>query len=183
MVATLLLFGAGHARAGSDPDVRTAQISETGSPIAWGHAVSVVKKPIGQVASVVVDYANYEQFMPYFTKSEVLARRGGRAMAYMEVSVAAGTITLWAQLQLSETSVEGGARVIEAQLVDGNVNTFRASWRLTPVDGGSSTQIDFKMHVDPDLPLPSSLFSRQNEKAAGKTVKALCAHVTGSGHS
>jgi ribosome-associated toxin RatA of RatAB toxin-antitoxin module len=169
------MVGDVHAARGSE--VRTSQISEAGSEIAWGQAVGVIDKPIDEVLPVVVDYGNYARFMPYFTKSEVLAQRGSRAMAYMEVRVAAGTITLWVQVKLSETTIDGDGRLIEAQLVDGNVNAFRASWRLTPVDRGASTQVDFKMHVDPDLPLPSSLFSRQNERAAGKTVRALCSHV------
>ena len=36
---------------------------------------------------------------------------------------------------------------------------------------------DFKIFVDPDMPLPSSIFSRENEKAARKTVRALRTRV------
>ena len=38
-------------------------------------------------------------------------------------------------------------------------------------------EIDFKIFVDPDLPLPSSVFSRENERAAGRTVRALRTRV------
>jgi hypothetical protein len=48
---------------------------------------------------------------------------------------------------------------------------------LTPVDGGAGTEVDFKLFVDPDMPLPSSVFSRENERAAGKTVRALQTRV------
>jgi hypothetical protein len=48
---------------------------------------------------------------------------------------------------------------------------------LTPVDGGTRTEVDFKIFVDPDMPLPSSIFSRENEKAASKTVRALRTRV------
>jgi ribosome-associated toxin RatA of RatAB toxin-antitoxin module len=94
-------------------------------------------------------------------------------MVYMEVSVASGTFTLWGQLKLSASPSQGDTRVIEARLLDGNMDAFSASWRLTPVDGGARTEVDFKIYVDPDMPLPSSVFSRENERAAGNTVRAL----------
>jgi len=175
--AAALLLGTSPVHAAGESEVRTAQISEEGSNISWGHAVGVIDKPIDEVLPVVVDYANYAHFMPNFTKSKVLAQRGNRAMVYMEVSVAAGTFTLWGQLKLSETTPEGETRVIEARLLEGNMDAFSASWRLTPMDGGARTEVDFRIYVDPDMPLPSSVFSRENEKAAGKTVRALRTRV------
>ena len=157
--------------------VFTTQILEEGSDIAWGKAVLVVDKPIEEVLPIVLDYANYVQFMPNFTKSKVLAQRGSRAMVYMEVSVARGAFTLWGQLNLAERPESEDSRVVEARLMDGNVDAFSASWTLTPVDGGSRTRVDFELYVDPDIPLPSSIFSRENERAAGRAVQALQAHI------
>ncbi len=176
LLATLFL-ATSPVHAAGEPDVRTAQIAEAGSNISCGHAIGVIDKPIGQVFSVVVDYANYAHFMPNFTKSKVLAQRGNRAMVYMEVSVAAGTFTLWGQFKLSEAPSEGETRVIEARLLEGNMDAFRASWRLTPVDDGARTEVDFKLYVDPNMPLPSSVFSRENERAAGNTVRALSSRI------
>jgi len=178
LLAAALLLATSPVHAAGEAEIRTAQISEEGSNISWGHAVGVIDKPIEQVLPVVVDYANYAHFMPNFTKSKVLAQRGNRAMVYMEVSVASGTFTLWGQLKLSETAPEGETRVIEARLLEGNMDAFSASWRLTPVDGGAGTEVDFKIYVDPDMPLPSSVFSRENERAAGKTVRALRSRIT-----
>ena len=177
LLAVALLFATSPVHAAGEVDVRTAQIAEDGSSISWGHAIAVIDQPIEEVLPVVVDYANYVHFMPNFTKSKVLAQRGNRAMVYMEVSVAAGTFTLWGQLKLSEGAPEGDTRIIEARLLDGNMDAFSASWRLTPVDGGAGTEVDFKIYVDPDMPLPSSVFSRENERAAGNTVRALRTRV------
>jgi len=177
VLAAVTLAPASAVHAAGEPEVRTEQIDEEGSTISWGHAIGVIDKPIDDVLSVVVDYENYAHFMPNFTKSKVLAQRGNRAMVYMEVSVAAGTFTLWGQLKLSEVPGDGDARVIEARLLEGNMDAFSASWRLTPVDGGARTEVDFKIYVDPDMPLPSSVFSRENERAAGKTVRALRSRI------
>jgi len=155
----------------------TAQIPEQGSEIAGGHAVIVVDKTIDEVLPIVLDYANYVRFMPNFTKSRVLAQRGSRAMVYMEVSVARGMYTLYGQLNLAERPQDGVSRVVEGRLLDGNIDAFNATFTLTPVDDGARTEIDFKIYVDPALPLPSSIFSRENERAAGRTVRALRARI------
>jgi ribosome-associated toxin RatA of RatAB toxin-antitoxin module len=183
IIATALLAGSPSSPAtaaeepNESPAVFTAQIPEEGSNIAWGQAVLVLDKPIEEVLPIVRDYANYVQFMPNFTKSKVLAQRGSRAMVYMEVSVAKGAFTLWGQLNLAEHPENGDSRVVEAHLMEGNIDAFSASWTLTPVDDGARTQVDFKIYVDPDIPLPSSIFSRENERAAGRTVRALRTRV------
>ena len=155
----------------------TAQIPVEGSKIATGQAIIVVDKPIEEVLKIVLDYANYVKFMPNFTKSRVLAQRGSRAMVYMEVSVAKGMYTLYGQLNLAERPQDGVSRVVEGRLMDGNIDAFDATFKLTPTDDGTGTEIDFRINVDPDLPLPSSVFSRENERAAGRTVRALRARV------
>jgi ribosome-associated toxin RatA of RatAB toxin-antitoxin module len=183
IIATALVAGfpSSPAAAAEEPNenavIFTAQIPEEGSNIAWGQATIVVDKPIEEVLPFVRDYANYQQFMPNFTKSKVLTQRGSRAMVYIEVSVAKGAFTLWGQLNLAEWPQDGDSRVVEARLVEGNVDAFSARWTLTPVDGGARTEVDFKIYVDPDIPLPSSIFSRENEKAASKTVRALRTRV------
>jgi len=184
IIATALIAGSSSSPAAAADEINenagvfTAQIPEEGSSIAWGQAVLVVDKPIEEVLPIVRDYANYKQFMPNFTKSKVLAQRGNRAMVYMEVSVAKGALTLWGQLNLAERPQDGESRVVEAHLMEGNIDAFSASWTLTPVDGGARTEVDFKIYVDPDIPLPSSIFSRENERAAGRTVRALRARVS-----
>ena len=155
----------------------TAQVPVEGSNIATGRAVIVVDRPIDEVLPIVLDYANYVQFMPNFTRSKVLAQRGSRAMVYMEVSVAKGMYTLYGQLNLAERPQDGDSRVVEGRLIDGNIDAFDASFTLTPTEDGTGTEIDFKIYVDPDLPLPSSVFSRENERAAGRAVRALRARV------
>ena len=180
LLVAALFLATSPVHAAGELEVQTAQISEAGSNISWGHAIAVIDRPMDQVLPVVVDYDNYARFMPNFTKSKVLAQRGNRAMVYMEVSVAAGTFTLWGQFKLSETPVEGDTRVIEARLLEGNMDAFSASWRLTPVDDGARTEVDFKLYVDPDMPLPSSVFSRENERAAGNTIRALSSRIAGT---
>ena len=168
-----------------DPAVLTSQILEEGSSIAWGHAIIEIDQPMEEVLPVVIDYANYVQFMPNFTKSRVLAQRGSRARVYMEVSVAKGAITLWGQLHIAErleSSAGHVVEVVEAKLLEGNVDAFSAQWQLIPIDEGQRTRVDFRIYVDPDIPLPSSIFSRENERAAARTVRALQERIAEAPH-
>lgn len=156
----------------SDAWIQSAQRSQEGSSISWGEARGVVEQPFERVLSVVQDYGNYNQFLPFRT-SKVLARRGNKAMVYLEVGVMKDTVTLWGQLRIGQIKSLGASKVIEASLIEGNVDDFKARWELTPVDGGKRTRVDFRILVDPDLPLPSSVFTRENVKAARRAVRAL----------
>lgn len=158
--------------------ILTRQAEETGSSIARGEAEAELDRPLESILPVLEDYARYEEFMPNFRRSRVLAQRGTRARVYMEVSAAAGALTLWGQLDLREREEQAGtARVIEAQLLEGNLDAFRAEWRLQPSEDGMRTRVSFQIFVDPDLPLPSSLISRENERAARRTIEALRTHL------
>ena len=162
--------------------VMTTQVAQEGSSIAWGQAIIELDQPIDEVLPIVLDYANYVQFMPNFTKSKVLAQRGTRARVYLEVEVAKGAVTLWGQLNIAERDQSSADRVVEASLLEGNVDAFSAEWQLTPIDGGARTRVHFKIYVDPDMPLPSSIFSRENEKAAGRALRALRERVIEQPH-
>lgn len=156
--------------------VTTRQVTWAESNIAWGEAEADLDTPLEAILPVLEDYAAYQEFMPNFRRSRVLAQRGTRARVYMEVSAAAGALTLWGQLDLRERS-EPEATVIEAELLEGNIDAFLAEWRLVPSEDGSTTHVAFRIFVDPDLPLPSPLISRENERAARKSIEALRAHL------
>jgi ribosome-associated toxin RatA of RatAB toxin-antitoxin module len=170
---TLALAGTAGA---SGALVTTRQVAWAESNIAWGEAEADLDTPLEAILPVLEDYAAYQEFMPNFRRSRVLAQRGTRARVYMEVSAAAGALTLWGQLDLRERS-EPKATVIEAELLEGNIDAFLAEWRLIPSEDGSTTHVAFRIFVDPDLPLPSSLISRENERAARKSIEALRSHL------
>lgn len=153
-------------------EIRTGEASQAGTSVNWGTAVAVVDGSLDQVMGVVGDYANYSQFMPHFRTSRVIAQRGADAMIYLEVGIIRNTATLWGQLRLRERPARGQSRVIEASLVQGNMEEFRARWEMTPIDSGH-TLVRFRILVAPDLPLPASVFTHENVKAARRTLSAL----------
>ncbi|MFW6049595.1 MAG: type II toxin-antitoxin system RatA family toxin [Myxococcota bacterium] len=190
MSLVLLLATGGTARA-EDSDatrlaaelgntIRSGKAPERGEDVSWGTAVGVVDAPVDAVTRVVTDYARYEGFVPHFKKSKVLSRRGDDALVYMEAGIIKNSVTLWAQVRITART-EGNRRVVEGRMLQGNMDAFRARWELMPVAGDTRTLVRFQLLVDPDLPLPSSVFDHENRKGARKTVRALRGRVAHAG--
>ena len=152
--------------------IQVSSVSLSGSSVKAGRAVGIVDAPLEAVMAIVQDYAGYEKFMPHFRASRVLSRRGASALVYMQASIAADTMTLWAQLKVGPKPNVGAARIIEAKMVQGNMDAMQARWELSSVDP-QHTLVAFQLLMDPKVPLPASLVSDENEKAAQKTIRAL----------
>ena len=177
-ICALLVLGASGVRASEEAPVATRQIPADDSDIAWGEASAELTQPVGAILPILENYAEYQAFMPNFQRSRVLAQRGTRARVYMEVTAAAGALTLWGQLDLKKRGEgESDARIIEAELLEGNIDAFRAEWRVERTADGARTRVAFRIFVDPDLPLPDSLISRENERAARRSIEALRGHL------
>ncbi len=144
-----------------------------GIDVRWGRAETVVDGPIDRVLAVVHAYEHYHDLMPAFRTARVLSRRGDDALVYMEVGVARDTITLWGQMRILSRENQDRSRVVEATMMRGNMNQFRARWTLVPIDGGARTRVEFRILVDPDMPLPSAIFTEENVKVARRMLGAV----------
>lgn len=152
--------------------IAVTTLAETGTSVEWGRAEGIVDAPIDRVMSIVQDYGQYASFLPNFRVSRVLSQRGASANVYMEVGILKGTVTIWAQLAIRPKRSEGDVRVIEARMTEGNITRMNARWEVTPLSA-TRTKVTFQMLIDPDLPVPSSLVTAQNAKAAERTIRAL----------
>jgi ribosome-associated toxin RatA of RatAB toxin-antitoxin module len=155
-----------------EPEIQVTGIAQPGTSVRAGRAVGIVDAPLDAVMAVVQDYGAYEKFMPHFKASRVLSRRGESALVYMQASIARDTMTLWCQLKVGPRPNVGTTRVIEAKMVEGNMDAMHARWEVTPVDA-EHTRVAFELLMDPKVPLPASLVSNENEKASQKTIRAL----------
>jgi ribosome-associated toxin RatA of RatAB toxin-antitoxin module len=165
-----------------DGTIQVTTVAQAGSSVRAGRAVGIVDAPIDSVRAIVEDYGSYEKFMPHFRASRVLSRRGSTALVYMQASLAKDTMTLWAQLKIGPRPKIGNTSVIEAKMVQGNMDAMSARWELTPVDN-QHTLVAFQLLMDPKVPLPASLISGENEKASQKTIGALRRVVAEQAHA
>lgn len=148
-------------------------VNARSTDVDFGRARGIVDAPFTSVVDIVHDYASYRHFMPHFLASRVLARRGNRAMVYMEVGILRDTITLWAQVQIRSRQ-DGDKTIVEASMTQGNMETFRAIWTLEPVGDGQRTLAELQLLVDPDLPaVPNSVITSENVSSARKAITRL----------
>jgi ribosome-associated toxin RatA of RatAB toxin-antitoxin module len=187
LMAGLLLAAALPPTAGAqsvDPrlmkgQIVTTSVAESGNKIRWGRAEAVVNAPAGQVMAVVQDYQHYNEFLPHFRTSRVLARKGPNAIAYLEARIMKDTVKVWVQVRFRERPPKGKTRIIEGKMTEGNVDGLAVRWEVTPLDEGR-TLVAFQMLIDPDLPLPASMINDQNAVSARRTVRALRERVLGA---
>lgn len=181
-LALLSVASAGHA---NDKDDEAAALEKRGkalryalkttapaNPIDTGAAAILVNAPIAEVRKIVTDYRKYDQIIKPFEKSRVISRRKGVSEVYFEVPVARGTVKLWVVAHVDGPTKDGVGEKIVARYSRGNVDDFRAVWRLRAVDD-THTIVKLELLVDPKLPLPGSAVTPELQYAADKAVTAV----------
>jgi ribosome-associated toxin RatA of RatAB toxin-antitoxin module len=142
------------------------------NPIDTGAAAILVNAPIGDVRKIVTDFKKYDQIIKPFEKSRVLSRRKGVSEVYFEVPVAHGAVKIWVVAHVDAPVKDGVGEKIVARYSRGNVDDFRAVWRLRAVDD-THTIVKLELLVDPKLPLPGSAVTPELQYASDKAVTAV----------
>lgn len=150
----------------------SSAIPYPGTSVQWGRAVMMLDAPSDKVMAIIENYAGYHTFLPNFTTSRVLSQRGSSALVYVQLEIMNGAATIWAELKLRPKKTDGTTQVIEGTMTKGNVKLFQALWEVTPQADGR-TLVALQMIVDPDLPVPSSILTSENQKSARKAMRAL----------
>jgi hypothetical protein len=140
--------------------------------IDTGGAAIYVHAPIDVVRRVVMDFRNYEKTIKSFKKSKLLSRNKGVSEVYLEVPILHGAATVWVVALMSQPVVEGNEEKITARMLRGNVDDFRAVWRLRAVDA-ENTIVKLELLVDPSLPAPASLVTPELCTASENAVTGV----------
>lgn len=142
--------------------------------VAWGRAEGILGARMEDVLAVLHDYPRYAGLFPYFEKSRVLSQRGDDAIVYLEAKILHGATTLWGQVRISSQTPTDQKHVVEAKLMKGkgNISQLVARWEVSPV-GNDRSRVVFQLLVDPDLPVPDMVISREMRNGAGQAFRAL----------
>lgn len=173
MALLVSVFSSASADAQLDPNrgISTHTVAAEGTSVRFGVANVVLDYPLEQVLTLLHDYAHFEDYLPHFQTSRVLSQRGNRALMYVEVTAARDTITLWAQTRVSSRD-ENGTRVIEARMTQGNLDHFVVRWEIASVDA-THTRVNFRLLADPQVPLPASIMTTENERFSRLVLNAI----------
>jgi ribosome-associated toxin RatA of RatAB toxin-antitoxin module len=155
--------------------VDIANVPAADGGVEWGRAEGVLAARPDDVLAILHDYPRYAGLFPYFEKSKVLSQRGADAIVYLEAKILHGATTLWGQVRISAKDPASETKVVEAKLMKGkgNISQLMARWEVTPVNGGTHTHVVFQLLVDPDLPVPDMVISREMKNGAGQAFRAL----------
>jgi ribosome-associated toxin RatA of RatAB toxin-antitoxin module len=150
----------------------TQKTTDPVSRIDTGGAAIFVNAPIDAVRRIVTDYRHYSTMIKPFKQSKLLSRSKGVSEVYLEVPILHGAATVWVVAVIGPVVKENGEEKIIAKRKDGNVDDFRATWRLRAVDA-EHTIVKLELLVDPKVPAPASAVANELSGAADKAVTAV----------
>jgi ribosome-associated toxin RatA of RatAB toxin-antitoxin module len=142
------------------------------SPIRAGGAMVAIDAPLADVRRLVTDYAHYQDFLPGFQKSRILARGPAGTDVYLQAPILHGAATLWAVVRFGLPVRDGAGERIEGKKTgQANVDDLRAIWRLSPIDA-NRTLLKLEFLVVPSLPLPGAMVTPQLAESSEDAVRA-----------
>ncbi len=156
------LFKLGHDKKSNFVEPKSGQ--------KWGRAHHFVDAPMKDVKAAVLDYGNYQQFIPKFQKSKLLKREAsGAAQVYLQMPILKGAATLWAVIHFAPPVAEGKGEKIVGTFEKGNVEDLQAVWHIRPIDD-KHTIVTLELYIVPKLTVPAGLLLSQVEDACGEGV-------------
>jgi ribosome-associated toxin RatA of RatAB toxin-antitoxin module len=163
------------AAASNDITTRTEASADAPTYVAEG----IVDAPPARVWALVSKCADYVKNMPSVAASEELSREGDERTKFTTVC----QVTFDAPFPFSDlVSVSRATMTVDAQsgvytrawtLIRGDYDVNDGSWRLAPVDGGAKTQVTYRIHAKPKLPLPDSLIATAQQQTLPQVIERL----------
>ena len=166
-------------------DAQAAKLSKLGKEAKSNYAMKdskfkvaraeiFINAPMNQVKTSVLDYANYSTFIPKFQKSKVIKGKSGEAQeVFLQIPILHGAATIWAVENFALPAADGktGEKIV-GNMVKGNVDDLRATWRYRAVDD-KHTVLSLDIYIAPKIAAPESVVTAEVEDACGDGVRAV----------
>jgi hypothetical protein len=128
---------------------------ENSLPTAGG--IVRIRAPLQTAYEAAIDFNKIYELNPYIEKSVVVAIEGDATDVYLRVPTVINQ-DIWAVVRFRTTKLPNGGWSCKGEMVRGNLDDLRISWRLEP--SGNETLGQFELLADPALPLPRSWVTR-----------------------
>lgn len=162
-----------------EPDPEPEAVPIAGTELVRGRATVTVHAPIDKVREGVLGFAAYPEFMPHYEKCKLLGRTDtGARQVYMEIEALHGAVHMWTQIDLPKPTIVEGVETWETTFVKGNVEDFKAIWRLKKIDD-HETSLSLEVFLKPSLRLPVKILNGENLNGAVNGVVAMKRHIQG----
>lgn len=162
------------------PEILLADEAVEGTTVRRGVSRFTVRAPMSVVAREFTDFGNYTQIIPRVAESRVVRRTRAGTEVYMQVRLGQNLGVLWSRLRLSVRRTAAAVEV-SGTSIEGNVDRFELATRIEPMpDDPERTLITCRMLSVPQLPFPSSVFTRENRAALSTLANRLRTRVEGA---
>jgi ribosome-associated toxin RatA of RatAB toxin-antitoxin module len=161
-------------------DIVVRHVASEGTGLQTGYAATIVHRPLAQVLAAIHDVNHYRDFVPQIVQSQELRRSPNSQDLFVRLAVTP-VAYIWARIRYRDAALPNGAVEIQGHSLQGNVDRMDLRWRVTPIDGGAATVLEFWSLVIPVLPipLPAALLDREQQNAARRGVLAVRRRVEG----
>jgi hypothetical protein len=159
---------------------RSDSVPVEGTDYVHGRTTVKVHAPIARVRESVVDFAHYAEFMPHYRSAKLLGRTAtGARDVYMEIEALNGLVIMWCEMEFPKPTILDGVEITESRFIKGNVDDFKAIWRLRKLDE-LTTELSLEVFLQPSIPLPTSLINSENVGGSLKGVLAMRGRIEGA---
>ncbi len=165
-------------------DPQVARLLEAKKTLVWnhtlggkdryGHAEALVEAPAEKVAKTAADFGHYKELHRKFSTARVVAKEGDQTDVYMRYPVQIGPvkIELYEIMRFGPVRAQGGAQVIEARGIKGDMRRGHTLITIKPIDAKHSLlQVD--VLLVPTLPAPQAYVDEELRDGAYDFVNGL----------
>jgi hypothetical protein len=148
----------------------------------YGHAESLVAAPADKVFEAAADFAHYASLHRKFATARVVAKSTDSTDLFMRYPVWVGPLKFEFEetVRFGPVRVVGGARVLEARGLHGDMRAAHAVITVKPVDATHALlQVDCLFL--PRVPAPQGLIDSELREGAESFVDGLRARAQGHG--
>ncbi|MEZ4391783.1 MAG: SRPBCC family protein [Polyangiales bacterium] len=167
------------ARAQVDPappqgiEIQLSDEAAEGTNVRRGVSRYLVAAPMADVVRAFTDYPHYTELLPHVTTSRVVRRTRAGTEVYLQVDLGGNLGALWSRVRVSVQRAPQRVTVTGAGL-EGNLDRFEFAARIEPSPGDpAQTLVECRMLSIPQLPFPSTVFSRENRQALATMANTL----------
>ena len=159
-------------------EVELADEPAEGTTVRRGVSRFVVQAPMAEVVRAFMDYGHYTELLPQVTTSRVVRRTRAGTEVYLQVDLGGNLGALWSRVRVTVERTPGRV-TFQGTSLEGNVERFEFSARIDPVEGDPArTLLECRMLSIPQLPFPSTVFTRENRRALTMMANRVRARMT-----
>ncbi len=150
--------------------VSTEKVAGTDNPRAVVRAI--IDAPPEKVWALVIECGDYQRTMPRILASTLVKREGSVDVCKVTTDMPFPLPDLTSTTRIERT-VKDGVWLRTWKLIEGDFKVNEGSWKLTSIEGGAKTAVEYRILVEPNLPLPQSIAAAAQRKTLPDMIEGL----------